>query len=167
MLTPGYWRSPKALPALISQWPQPDSALSRSLLMRCLCFNIKKIQKAPPFTPTITMHLKVKDQVKFCWQYSSKMGSEFVSYTEQTFPAFHTPDVPAAPEFTGSYHLYNHRIFKVGKKPQKDGVQPILHRYLNRDMYMNAWRQVKLFHFPCQVQDSKCEPGTRCFQRRR
>lgn len=67
---------------------------------------------------------------------------------EQTFPAFHTPDVPAAPEFTGSYTLCNHRIFKVGKKPQKDGVQPILHRFLNRDKYMNAWRRVKLLHFP-------------------
>lgn len=67
---------------------------------------------------------------------------------EQTFPAFHTPDVPAAPEFTGSYTLCNHRIFKVGKKPQEDGVQPILHRFLNRDKYMNAWRRVKLLHFP-------------------
>lgn len=73
---------------------------------------------------------------------------QFVSYMEQMFPAFHTPDVSAAPEFTGSYTLCNHRIFKVGKKPQKDGVQPILHRYPNRDKYMNAWRRVKLLHFP-------------------
>lgn len=70
-----------------------------------------------------------------------------MSYTEQTFPAFRTPDVPAAPEFTGSYTLCNHRILKAGKKPQKDGVQPILYRYLNTDMYMNAWRRVKLLHF--------------------
>lgn len=37
---------------------------------------------------------------------------------------------------------------RLGKKPQKDGAQPILHRYLNSDMYMNAWRRVQLFHFP-------------------
>lgn len=78
-------------------------------------------------------------QVKLAW---------FVSYMEQTFPAFHTPDVPPAPEFTDSYTFYNHSIFKVGKKPQKDGIQPILYRCLSRDMYMNAWRQVKLLHFP-------------------
>lgn len=28
------------------------------------------------------------------------------------------------------------------------GVQPILHRCLNRDMYMNAWGRVQLLHFP-------------------
>lgn len=37
------------------------------------------------------------------------------------------------------------------KKPQKDGVQPILYRYLNTDMYMNAWRRVKLLHFPAHA----------------
>lgn len=79
------------------------------------------------------MHLKLKTKLNSVCNTQVKLA-QFVSYTEQTFPA----DVP----------FYNHSIFKVGKNPQKDGVQPILQRCLTRDLYMNAWRRVKLLHFP-------------------